>query len=144
MQNRILKEETVSFRGHRNIRCLHDRTIEITKAASLSTKGDCIAGVSATKGCKDLDKELKARLLEPGRIVRLEIHLSDITFSMHGYTDHRLTLSHDHDIVIRKSNYICPRTLCVLSNKASSDMPRDLVTELQNPATVAKLKIIVD
>jgi hypothetical protein len=87
---------------------------------------------------------LKARLLVPGRIVRLEIHLSDITFSMHGYTDHRLTLSHDHDIVIRKSNYICPRTLCVLSNKASSDMPRDLVTKLQNPATVAKLKIIVD
>lgn len=144
MQNRILKEETVSFRGHRNIRCLHDRTIEITKVASLSTKGDCIAGVSATKACNDLHKELKARLLEPGRIVRLEIHLSDITFCMHGYTDHRLTLSHDHDIVIRKSNYICPRTLCVLSNKASSDMPRDLVTKLQNPATVAELKIIVD
>ena len=144
MQNRVLKEETVSFRGHRNIRCLHDTTIEITKAASLSTNGDCIAGVSATKACNDLDKELKARLLEHGRRVRLEINVSDITFSMHGYTDRRLTLSHDHDIVIRKSNYICPRTLCVLSSKASSDMPRDLVTKLQDPATVAQLKIIVD
>jgi uncharacterized protein len=139
-----MKEETVAFRGHRNIRCLHDKTIEITKEASLSTKGDCIAGVSATKACNDLDTDLKARLLEPGRRVNLELIVSDITFRMYGYTDNRLILSHDHDIVIRKSNYICPRTLCVLSSKASSDMPRDLVTKLQNPATVAELKIIVD
>ena len=36
--------------------------IEITKAVSLTTKGDCIAGVSASKACNDLDREFKAKL----------------------------------------------------------------------------------
>jgi uncharacterized protein len=139
-----VKEERVTFIGHRNIRCLHNNTIEITKAVSLSTRGDCIAGVSASKACNDFDKEFKARFSESGRRVNLEIKVDEQIFRMHGLTDQRLTLSHDHDIVIRRSNYVCPRTLCVLCNKASFDIPRELVLKLQNPATAAELKIIVE
>ena len=139
-----MKEERVTFLGHRNIRCLHKKTIEITKAVSLSTKGVCIAGVSASKACNDFDREFKAKLSEVGRRVNLEIIVSGMSFSMHGFTDQRLTLSHGHDIVIRKSNFVCPRTLCVLCDKASSDMPRDLVMKLQNPDTEAELKITVE
>jgi hypothetical protein len=139
-----MKEERVTFIGHRNIRCLHNNTIEITKAVSLSTRGDCIAGVSASKACNDFDKEFKARFSESGRRVNLEIKVDEQIFRMHGLTDQRLTLSHDHDIVIRRSNYVCPRTLCVLCNKASFDIPRELVLKLQNPATAAELKIIVE
>lgn len=134
----------MTFIGHRNIRCLHNKTIEITKAVSLSTRGDCIAGVSASKACNDLDKEFKARFSESGRKVNLEIKVDEQTFRMHGFTDQRLTLSHGHDIVIRRSNYVCPRTLCVLCNKASFDIPREFVLKLQNPATAAELKIIVE
>ncbi|MGH9911941.1 MAG: DUF371 domain-containing protein [Nitrososphaeraceae archaeon] len=139
-----MKEERVTFIGHRNIRCLHNNTIEITKAVSLSTRGDCIAGVSASKACNDFDKEFRARFSESGRRVNLEIKVDEQIFRMHGLTDQRLTLSHDHDIVIRRSNYVCPRTLCVLCNKASFDIPRELVLKLQNPATAAELKIIVE
>jgi hypothetical protein len=139
-----MKEERVTFIGHRNIRCLHNNTIEITKAVSLSTRGDCIAGVSASKACNDFDKEFKARFSESGRRVNLEIKVDEQSFRMHGLTDQRLTLSHDHDIVIRRSNYVCPRTLCVLCNKASFDIPRELVLKLQNPGTAAELKIIVE
>ena len=134
----------MTFIGHRNIRCLHNKTIEITKAVSVSTRGDCIAGVSASKACNDFDKEFKARFSESGRRVNLEIKVDEQTFRMHGFTDQRLTLSHDHDIVIRRSNYVCPRTLCVLCNKASFDIPREVVLKLQNPATAAELKIIVE
>lgn len=134
----------MTFIGHRNIRCLHNKTIEITKAVSLGTRGDCIAGVSASKACNDFDKEFKARFSESGRKVNLEIKVDEQTFRMHGFTDQRLTLSHDRDIVIRRSNYVCPRTLCVLCNKASFDIPRELVLKLQNPATAAELKIIVE
>jgi uncharacterized protein len=139
-----MKEERVTFIGHRNIRCLHNNTIEITKAVSISTRGDCIAGVSASKACNDFDKEFKARFSESGRRVNLEIKVDEQIFRMHGLTDQRLTLSHNHDIVIRRSNYVCPRTLCVLCNKASFDIPRELVLKLQNPATAAELKIIVE
>jgi hypothetical protein len=139
-----MKEESVTFLGHRNVRCLHDKTIEITKDVSLSTKGDCIAGVSASKACNDFDNEFKAKLIDIGREVNLEIIAGGMTFRIQGFTDDRLTLSHSHDIVIRKSSYICPRTLCVLCDKASSDIPRDLVMKLQDPTTIAELKISVD
>ena len=139
-----MKEERVTFLGHRNIRCLHKKTIEITKAASLSMKGDCIAGVSASKACDDFDKEFKAKMSKSGRRVDLEIIIDGMTFSMHGFTDRRLTLSNGHDIVIRKSNYVCPRTLCIRCDKASSDIPRNLVKKLQNPYTVGELKITVE
>lgn len=134
----------MTFIGHSNIRCLHNKTIEITKAVSVSTRGDCIAGVSASKACNDFDKEFKARFSESGRRVNLEIKVDEQIFRMHGFTDQRLTLSHQHDIVIRRSNYVCPRTLCVLCNKASFDIPREVVLKLQNPATAAELKIIVE
>ena len=49
----------MAFIGHRNIRCLHNKTIEITKAVSVSTRGDCIAGVSASKACNDLIRSLR-------------------------------------------------------------------------------------
>jgi hypothetical protein len=139
-----MKEESVTFLGHRNVRCLHDKTIEITKDVSLSTKGDCIAGVSASKACNDFNNEFKAKLIDIGREVNLEIIAGGMTFRLQGFTDDRLTLSHSHDIVIRKSSYICPRTLCVLCDKASSDIPRDLVMKLQDPTTIAELKIFVD
>lgn len=143
-KNCFMKEESVTFLGHRNIRCLHSNTIEITKAVSLSTKGDCIAGVSASKACSDFDSEFKAKLSEIGRKVNLEIIIGERNFRMHGFSDQRLTLSHNHDIVIRKSSYVCPRTLCVLCDKASSDIPRDLVMKLQDPTTVAKLNIFIE
>ena len=84
-QNCIMKEERVTFLGHKNIRCLHKKTIEITKAVSLTTKGDCIAGVSADKR-NDLDREFEGKIVRPGMTVNLEIILAGITFSMHGFT----------------------------------------------------------
>jgi uncharacterized protein len=139
-----MKNERITFSGHRNIRCLHNKTIEITKAISLSTKGDCIAGVSANKACSDIDKDIKAKLCEAGRKVILEIAVDDMTFEMQALTDQRLELSDKHDIVIRKSNFVCPRTLCVLCDKASSDIPRELVSKLQNPFTIAELTVTID
>jgi uncharacterized protein len=139
----MIKEE-ITFFGHRNIRCLHSRTIEITRNSSLSVRGDCIAGVSASKACKDLDGEFKARLCDGTRRIFIEISVNTLSFDMHGFTDQHLTLTHADDIVIRRSRYLCPRTVCVLSDKGSRDMPRNLVKELQNPATVAKLTMSIE
>jgi uncharacterized protein len=137
-------EEKITFLGHRNIRCLHSRAIEITKNRSLSVRGDCIAGVSANKACKDLDGEFKARLCDGTRKIFIEINVNNLSFEMHGFTDQRLTLTHSNDIVIRKSRYLCPRTLCVLCDKGSRDMPRNMVEELQNPTTAAKLTMSIE
>ena len=45
--------------GHKNISCMHQTTIEITKVEALSERGDCILAVRASKGCFDLNHELK-------------------------------------------------------------------------------------
>ncbi|MFQ5920931.1 MAG: DUF371 domain-containing protein, partial [Nitrososphaerales archaeon] len=52
-----------------------------------------------------------------------------------------LPLAHSHDIVIRKSNFVCPRTLAVRSEKASSDLPREMVRMLRDPAKKGLLLI---
>lgn len=137
-------EEIVDFFGHRNITCLHNRSIEITKSYSLSLRGDCIAGVSADKGCSDLGREFKARSCESARKVFIEIQVDDLSYKIQGLTDTRLTLYHSDDIVIRKTNYVCPRTLCVHSDKSASDLPRRLVSILQNPNSKARLLISVE
>jgi hypothetical protein len=48
-----------------------------------------------------------------------------------GYGHPNLILNHPTDIVCRKSNYICPRTLMIHSNKASSDLNPDLINDLK-------------
>ena len=111
-----MKEERVTFLGHKNIRCLHedDRNYEssiINYERGLHSRSIC------QQKLNDLDREFKGKIVRPGMTVNLEIILAGITFSMHGFTDRRLTLSHGHDIVIRKSNYVCPRTLCVIATK---------------------------
>ena len=55
----------IGFTGHENIRSLHTKTIEITKEANLTPSGDCIVGVNASCGCKDIPAELKKKLQDP-------------------------------------------------------------------------------
>jgi len=59
-----------------------------------------------------------------------------------GHSD--LTLTHDEDIVLRKSDFTCPRTISVKCDKASNLVPREMVSKLQNPKTKGLLIIIVD
>jgi hypothetical protein len=42
-------------------------------------------------------------------------------------------LDHLTDLVIRKSNYVCNRTLMVEADKSASNLGRDLVRALRDP-----------
>jgi hypothetical protein len=48
------------------------------------------------------------------------------------------------DIVIRKSEFVCPRTLAVKCNKASDLIPREMVLLLQDPKTKGTFTITID
>ena len=125
----------IEFSGHKNIRSLHEKTIEITKDSELTTAGDCIIGVNATIGCNDLPNEIKTKLKNPNSIIKFSIHVNDHLFELAGKGHNDLLLSHPNDIVIRKSNFVCPRTLAVECDKASNSIPRDMIKLLQNPNT---------
>ncbi len=137
-------QDQVTFYGHPNIRSLHAKTIEITKDEHLTPRGDCIIGVKANKGCADLDQSLKHRLRSNSSVVKIEIIVGDESFLISGRGDERLSMLNAHDIVIRKTNFVCPRTMSVLCNKASSDMPRKLVKMLQDQETKGIFRITLE
>jgi hypothetical protein len=118
--------------------------LEITKDYHLSLRGDCIVGVRASKACADLDPRLKKSVQDDSAIIRIDLFVGSESYSISGLGDGRLTLLNKHDIVIRKTRFVCPRTLSVGCNKASSDLPRGLVKMLQDSATVGLLRIRVE
>ena len=137
-------QDQVTFYGHPNIRSLHAKTIEITKDEHLTPRGDCIIGVKADKACADLDESLKHRLKSNSSVIKIEIMVGDKSFLISGSGDKRLSMLNAHDIVIRKTNFVCPRTMSVLCDKASSDMPRKLVKVLQDQETKGIFRITLE
>lgn len=134
----------IQFSGHKNIRSNHQKTIEITKESDLTPHGDCIIGVSATSSCIDLPSELKNRLKDPDAKVSFSITVGNHEFVITGKGHPDLILSHEEDIVIRKSDFICPRTLAVKCDKASDSIPRDMISLLQDPKTKGLFTINVE
>ena len=134
----------IQFSGHENIRSNHQKTIEITKGSHLTPQGDCIVGVNATSSCTDLPQELKDKLKVSDTKVTFSICAGEHEFVLEGKGHPDLILTHSEDIVIRKSGFICPRTLAVECDKASDLLPREMVSLLQNPKTKGTFTIMVD
>lgn len=123
----------IPFYGHKNIRSLHTKTIEITTESELTLNGDCIVGVDASCGCNDIPKQMKNLLRNSKSEILFTISVKDISFKVKGNGHENLILTNPHDIVIRKSSFICTRTLAIHCNKASDSIPRQMIKILQNP-----------
>ncbi len=134
----------IKFSGHENIRSNHQKTIEITKESSLTPRGDCIVGVNATSSCNDLPQKIKDSLRDPDSKVTFSISVNTHEFTIVGRGHPDLILTHEEDIVLRKSDFICPRTLAIKCDKASDLLPREMVSLLQNPKTQGTFTIIVE
>jgi len=139
-----LLTEEIQFCGHKNIRSLHARTIEITKDPNLTLNGDCIIGVSATKSCSDLTSGLKNKIRNNQSFIVIDLVVEPFTFNIHGFGNHNLLLTHAHDIVLRKSNFICNRTLCLSCDVSAIHIPRKMVELLKDPFKQGLLVISVE
>ncbi|MEM3064821.1 MAG: DUF371 domain-containing protein [Candidatus Nitrosotenuis sp.] len=125
----------IQFYGHENVRAHHPRTIEITTEPDLTLQGDCIIGVSAECGCSGIPDKMKKMLRRSDSNVKITIQVNGESFEVVGRGHDDLILENPHDIVIRKSNFLCPRTLAIGCDKACCDMPRQIVKMLQEPKT---------
>ena len=134
----------IEFFGHENIRSTHQKTIEITKEKELTPRGDCIVGVGASASCFDIPKNIKEKLKDPDSKIQLSIKVQDQEIVVQGRGHKDLTLTHKEDIVIRKSDFVCPRTLAVKCDKASDILPREMVKILQDPKTKGTFRIDVE
>jgi len=123
----------ILFNGHKNIRSLHPKTIEITTEPNLTLNGDCIIGVEASCGCNDIPEQMKTLMLNSKSEIFFTISVKDVSFKVKGNGHENLILTNPHDIVIRKSSFICPRTLAINCDLASDSIPRQMIRTLQNP-----------
>ncbi|MEM1919356.1 MAG: DUF371 domain-containing protein [Desulfurococcaceae archaeon] len=135
--------EKVKAWGHQNIRATHRTTIEITKDAELTPRGDCIIGVKADKSVNDLSVEFKNKLRREGSILIIEIKVSNLMDYVLAEGSPKLSLDDDNKLIIRKSTYIDRATLCIRANKSAADIDRNLIEKLKNPSTVVTLTLIV-
>jgi hypothetical protein len=63
-------------------------------------------------------------------LVRLSIN--DLFDEFYGYGHPKLLLTNQSDMVFRKSEYICDRTIMIKCTKASKDINRELIEILKN------------
>ena len=125
--------ETIQASGHPRIRATHKTTLEITKDPHLTESGDCIVAVNASKGGRDLSPEFRDLVRNDNAAIRLTMTVARESETVTGRGDERLTLDHMTDLVIRKSNYVCNRTLMVEADKSALNLSRDLVRALRDP-----------
>lgn len=130
-------EKIIAF-GHANVSCIHNSTIEITKENYLTDRGTCVLGINSSKACSDLDLKLKHQIWD-GAKINVEIQVEDFYDNFYGFGSKLLPLSHELDLVFRKSDFICDRTVLINCSKSSSDLNRNLVKSLASSNKEIKL-----
>jgi hypothetical protein len=129
----LKKTEVILAYGHELIKATHKTTLEITKDKSLTERGNCIIAVGSNKSISDLSREFMDAVKQPKAEVTIKIEADGEKEYVTASGNSRVTYSHPTDIVIRKSSYICNRTLAVNADKAAADLSRRLINKLQKP-----------
>jgi hypothetical protein len=118
-------------RGHENIVATHKTTFEITKEATLRKQGDCILATQSSVAAADLPFEFKEAARKPDARITVMIKAGQNNEIVHAKGSPKLQFTHPKDLVVRKSDYVCGRTLAIRANKAAGDFSRKLVEKLK-------------
>ncbi|MFC1486738.1 DUF371 domain-containing protein [Thermoproteota archaeon] len=137
---------TVVFyaRGNKNIQSTHKTTSEVTKETTLTKQGDCIVAVEATKAVIDLPTEFKEAARKNGAKITITIEAGKLKEIVIAKGSPKLQFTHPTDLVVRKSDFVCSRTLAIGANKAAVDFSRDLVEKLKDPNQKVKVTLTVE
>ena len=136
--------EVVEAYGHQNVRSTHKTTFEITKEAGLTKRGDCIIAVNATKGASDLGSEFKEAARKENAKITVVIEIGGKRENVRASGNPRLSFTHPTDLVVRKSGYICGRTVAVKANKAASDFSRKFVEKMRSSSQKVEVTLTVE
>lgn len=136
--------EKLTAKGHKNISAKHPTTFEITKDSYLTKRGDCIIGIKADKCFSDFSEDFKKKLRRKDTKLVITLRCGEVEDKVTAYGDPQLTFTHLYDMVIRKSNFICDRTLAIRSDKSANELKRELIKKLkqQGKELEVELKIL--
>lgn len=135
--------EEIGFSGHEMVRATHPTTMEITTERWLTPRGDCVVGVGADKALAQLSPRIREALASDGSRVRLTIVAPGGEFSVTAAGSRLLPLESREALVIRRSGYVCGRTLAIRADAAARDIPREIVRSLRSPLSRGTLRIEV-
>jgi hypothetical protein len=127
--------------GHPNIRSRHKTTIMTTTETRLSIRGDCIVVIGAETGLAQLPTEIKEAARDPQTQITFTIRIGRLEFSTKGKGHKNLTYADPKDMVARRSNYTCDRTLMVAADRAAIDVPEEIITALQSPESMITVQL---
>jgi len=139
----ILFTDYFYVHGHTNVLGTHKTTLEFTKDEDLSSKGDCIIGIKSTKSFPDFNSQLK-KYIKLGKKIIIKLDIDGIEDEIIGWGHPELTLSDISSMIIRKSDYICPRTLMIRADKSAININRKLIEKLTNPNTKMMVSILIE
>jgi hypothetical protein len=103
----------------------------VTTDKHLTKEGDCILAVRAEKGLADLLPDLKEIIRNSEAEVSFIMETGGQKLVVRGRGHPGLTLASPSDMVIRKSSFICDRTLMIKADIAASDIPPEFVRLLE-------------
>jgi len=118
--------------GHGNVLATHRNTLEFTRDAELTKRGDCIVAVAADyslEEAKKLRERVKITIRCSGRAESLTATINP------GFSD-------GHEMVIRKSSFASSRTFATGADKAAADLSRSFVALLKSPE--AKVEVVIE
>jgi hypothetical protein len=137
-------KEVILAQGHKNIQATHKTTLEITKDRQLSKNGNCIIAVAANKSLNELSDEFRKRLRKKNSKITIIIEANGLFEELTAKGFPELILTNTKDMVIRKSDYICDRTIAIKANKAACDLSSNLVKKLKDPKKRVKITLIIN
>jgi hypothetical protein len=134
-----------SFRawGDDKITSRHKTTLEITKEGVKTGYGDCIVATRSEIGLRDLPEELKEQARVMGVTMVVILEAGGFSQLIRGRGDPALTFESDHEMVIRKSGYVCGRTLMVHANKAAAELESSFVELIKDGKRDVRITIAV-
>ena len=128
-------------KGHPNVLATHKSTLEFTKDENLTLKGNCIIGVSSTHSLSELSVELRKKIKDSSTIILVKLQTGNHTDYIKGSGNSDLDLSDENAIIIRRSDFVCSRTLMINANKAARDIDERIIKEMRNPNNDMKVTV---
>ena len=130
--------------GHPYITSKHRSTIEFTTDNNLTSRGDCILGVRSDANLLSLPNDVKNLLRKKNSIVSVSLKLEGYLEVIKGFGHPDLQLNDKEAIVIRKSDYICPKTLMIHADKSAIDISEEIRERMKNPDAEMEVTIQVE
>ncbi|HTX61228.1 MAG TPA: DUF371 domain-containing protein [Methanobacterium sp.] len=118
-------------KGHEKMTSAHKTTFEVTKDKEIGITADCIVGVQSESVLEDISPEIRQAIQNENTRIRIILKTENTEDIITGYGHPNLTLDHPTDMVCRKSNFTCSRTLMIKSDKSAIDLKKELIQDLK-------------